>query len=282
MNLSLTMYCYFESQEAVTNLKFFIKNGVFDKEEYYYVFIINNAICSVEIPPFKNVCCIYRSDNSSDISTYRYAFEILGKRFIDRFQYIYFINSSCIGPFLSNILEGYSSWIELMNFNLQTYDMVGPILEVPTNSVNVSGDSGFTTSETSTPFIHSYMFGTNKRGLQSFIDVIMNISRDKLDAIISERLLTLRVLESGGKIKSLLSRFRNIDINDRSIWYPKLHTDSQISCYEVPGNYFGINVNPFEIMFIKNIRNTNAFRNSISSGIDPVLKLQIDKYVEWI
>ena len=55
------------------------------------------------------------------------------------------------------------------------------------------------------------------------------------------------------------------------------------TCYEVPYNYFGIDVNPFEIIFVKNIRNINETRPQKNQcGISSELTKMISLYKKWI
>lgn len=159
-----------------------------------------------------------------------------------------------------------------MNYFLDDFALIGPILEIA--------------SDTNLPFIHSYMFGLNKDGfeiLKNNIFIHINESSTK-DCMIRniERLLTTEMLKNNYKIKSFLSRFKNIDINNSKLWISKLWNNDNQSCYEIPGNYFGIDVNPFEIIFVKNIRKQHTHRSKESSGISITLYNQIKNYSNWL
>jgi len=80
-----------------------------------------------------------------------------------------------------------------------------------------------------------------------------------------------------------LARFKLYDINEEKRWLTDIwNIPGQPTCYEIPNNYFGIDVNPFEIIFVKNIRNTNETRGKSYSGISTFLKKYIDNYVKWL
>jgi light-regulated signal transduction histidine kinase (bacteriophytochrome) len=129
------------------------------------------------------------------------------------------------------------------------------------------------------------MFGLTKPGFDIFKNILNTINDTSKTNIVHniERIITSSILLSGGKIKTLLSRFKKYDINEEKRWRADLWTETgKPSCYEVPGNYYGIDVNPFEIIFVKNIRNSSDVRSSKNSGISDILKKQIDNYRKWL
>jgi lipopolysaccharide biosynthesis protein len=132
---TLIIYVYLESEETRDNLNFFIKNGIIKEDKYKYVFLINNNVCSLH--PFTgvydNVEVIFRKENSGDIYTYNWFIEKMGNDYFNKFSNIYFINSSCIGPFI----PAYSSlnWVETCNEMLKNYELIGPVCEVPPDNL---------------------------------------------------------------------------------------------------------------------------------------------------
>ncbi len=52
-----------------------------------------------------------------------------------------------------------------------------------------------------------------------------------------------------------------MDLNNESNWNPNKWNKTNNSCIEAPYNYDGIDVNPFEVIFVKNIRNSHNFRS---------------------
>jgi hypothetical protein len=279
---SLIIYVYIETQETKENLHFFIKNGIIKENNYRYVFLINNNLCSLEFPNYENVEVIYREENCGDIYTYNWFIEKKKDDYFLDYSNIYFINSSCLGPFISPYCS--SNWIDICNEMLKNYELIGPVCEIPPDNL------GFTCMglniNKNIPFIHSYMFGVNRKGFTILKNNLFNnmIIAGKLDLIFKfERKITSSILLNGGRIKSFLTRFKNVDLNNQDNWITeKWNLPGLPSCYEVPNNYFGIDLNPFEIMFVKNIRNCNEVRSIERSYISPKLKLELLKYKEWM
>ena len=281
---SLIIYVYLESEQTKDNLNFFIKNGIIKEDKYKYVFLINNNVCSLH--PFAgvydNVEVIFRKENAGDIYTYNWFIEKMGNEYFNKFSNIYFINSSCIGPFI----PVYSSlnWVETCNEMLKNYELIGPVGEVPPDNLGFKC-LGLNITK-NIPFIHSYMFGVNRKGFSIIkYNIFTNmIIGDKANLIFNlERKITSVILLNGGRIKSFLSRFKNVDLNNKDNWITeKWNLPGLPTCYEVPNNYFGIDLNPFEIMFVKNIRNNNESRSINHSFISPKLKLELSNYKKWM
>jgi hypothetical protein len=278
------LYCYHETEATHKNLKFFVKNGVFDSDNYAYNFIINNNICNVELPPYKNIKVMKRAENETDLQSYKWAITELEKEspeYFKGFSNVYFINSSCIGPFMPTICD--KNWIDHMNTVSHGVDLIGPVIEFPpdTNGYNALSIK----SDKNIPFLHTYMFGTSGNGIGIIRKTLLDMSPDisKVDIVnVIERKLTSAVLTGGGKIKSLLLRFKNVDVNDEKVWNTTMwNSKGAPTCYEVPGNYFGIDVNPLEVIFVKNIRNKNETRGETMAGISETLSKYMKNYIDW-
>ena len=274
---TLITYCYYETEKTQENLEFFFKNGVIQSENYDYIFIINNHTCSVQIPDYSNITII-KHDNDNDVNTYKWLIETWGDEYFLDYNYFYFINSSCIGPFLPTITT--NNWIDLMNVFLNKYDLIGPIVEIPPDN------TGFLLlnlpNNTNIPFIHTYMFGVSVFGFKIFKELLhKNATISKHRSLEIERMVTSSILTNGGKIKSLLKKFQHVDLNNENNWNYYKFNQGRYSCYEIPKNYFGLDVNPFEVIFVKNLRNAGEHRKSDISGISDELYLQVEKYKNW-
>ena len=223
---------------------------------------------------------IIRNDNNYDLYTYKICINELQKENINyftKYHNFYFINASCIGPFIPPILD--NNWIELFNNKLKNYDLIGPIVEFPADNLGykllgVDNDKNI-------PFIHTYMFGMSKNGFNLLKILFETLNNDKIEMINMERKITSFLLMNNLKITTLLLRFKNIDLNDSNNWNYKYFNNNTLSCYEVPDNYFGIDINPFEVIFVKNVRNVNETRIIKHSNISNRLKLELDNYTSW-
>jgi len=273
---SLIVYYYKEEYDTIINLSFFIKHGIVHSSNYHYVFIIHNGLCSIPIPESTTIQTYTYKEYDYDLSSYKWFFKMMLEKnhiYFNQYKTFYFINSNCIGPFLPTITE--SNWIELFNKKLERYDLIAPIVEFPPDyhGYNIHGID----TTLNVPFLHSYMFGTNKESLDILKKILFEIT-DSVMNITNERRLTSEYLLQGKKIHSLLMAFKNIDINDSSIWNYKLWNKNTLTCYEVPENYFDIDVNPLEVIFIKNICK-NSHRNY--STISNYLYKIIINYISW-
>jgi hypothetical protein len=261
---TLIVYLYKENEDTKKNLSFFLKHGSHNNVNADYHLIINDHKHTLDIPNFIN---IHGQENALDFPSYK---TLLKKIDYSDYSYIYFINSSCVGPFLPIYCKNY--WYEYLNSILNEYDLVGPVIEMPPRHKDF----------THNPFVHTYMFGLNKNTIQLFTDLLNKYDNlDKDTCIYFERLLSYTVLQAGFKIGSLLTLFKNVDINNPKNWHSFIWSNSDLTCYEIPNNYYGIDLNPYELIFIKNIRNPHEHRSIDRSGISDNLRKQIDNYVNW-
>lgn len=262
---TLIVYLYKEDENTKKNLEFFLQHGVYDDIYIDYHIIINDHTCTLDIPKFIQV---HYQDNALDFPSYKTLFSTIKYA---EYDYFYFINSSCIGPFLPVYCD--KQWFLYLNRMLGKYDIIGPIAEVPIKQDNF----------TNNPFIHTYMFGLNKHSIKIFIDCLNQYDiMDKDVCIYFERYFQNEILSKNLKIKSLLTLFKNIDLNNTNNWNSFLWNETENSCYEIPENYYGIDINPYEIMFVKNIRNSHSHRGENISGISKYLGKQLKNYISWI
>jgi len=266
---TLVLYCYKETHDTMKNIEYFIEYGINSSADF--VFIVNNNICSVTFPP--NVTVIKREEDEYDLITYKWYFDT----YKPEYNNYYFVNSSCIGPFLPSVVS--ENWINLFNNKLKEYDLIAPIIEFPPDSCGYSLiKTSFT--DKNIPFLHTYMFGTkSKEVLLKFFSNIIDTTHDSI--ILYERTLTSIFLINNKKIYSFLMRFKNVDVNNKQLWNSKFWNITDKSCYEVPNNYFGMDINPLEIVFVKNIRKSHKFRDEQSSNISSNLSKMLNLYISW-
>jgi len=100
--------------------------------------------------------------------------------YFKEYSRFYFINSSCIGPFISPCYS--LSWIDLFGEMLKDNELIGPIIEIPPD--NLGFQALGLTSTKNIPFIHSYMFGVNSIGFSIIKKVFKDmIITDKFYAV---------------------------------------------------------------------------------------------------
>jgi len=264
---TLVVYYYDETCTTLTNLAYFLKHGVINNQEYMYYLIINN-ICSIDIEEQVNMKIIKCPENDNDLVSYSWFFSQMGPSFFTEFERFYFINSICLGPFITPIVE--SNWIELFNKRLESCDLVAPVVEFPPDNKGYS-ILGIE-SHLNMPFLHSYMFGTNGSSIKLLMNIFKDFNSNTTESLINyERLLTSKYILNNKKISCLLMAFKNIDINDKSLWYYKLWNRNEQTCYERTQSYFGLDLNPLEVIFIKHIPKAD----------NKALRIQINNYLVW-
>jgi len=287
----IIFYLYHEDLESRENLKFFLQHG--RKEGGVFVWIIHDHHCSIEIPestesiPSK----IIRKNNALDLVGFRQVIHQLendqdshAQLFQpSRYDYVFFMNSSCRGPFLapSSCVD---RWWDIFIRRMQTKNahLVGPVIEVPFNSITCP-ETGQTLQ--SVPFVHSYMFAMDAEAFSMFRKKVCPYLQDdtpRLTLLAIERYLSAVLLREGLRIDSLLIRYHNTDWLDRSQWIVRPTPRTRVTCPEVPGNYGGIDLSPLEVVFFKNVRRVHEGRSAVSAGISDAVQLMIHRYTEWI
>lgn len=203
---------------------------------------------------------------------------------LDDYECFVFINSSCIGPILPLYCQG--SWLEFLhNYMLsQEADLIAPVIEVHPRDLSNLKNVKFKNLPHSTknvPFIHSYFFMVTCKALSVLLEYggLASGPISKEDAIlVRERLITAALLDVGLKVCSLQRVFDGVDWRDTENWEKYKPRKKGPSCPEVPSNYYGADLDPYEVMFFKNIRKKHMFRSRKSSGISK----SITKYIENI
>lgn len=281
MKKTLILYLYREDKQTKLNLDFFLKNAIIQSNLYTYLFIINDHICSLDIPTSDNIL-VLKKENSYDLSSYKEALEFTGKNF----DYFVFLNSSCVGPFLP-VYES-TPWPELFTSQLNnTVKLIGPIAEIPKDnfgSKSIEEHKFVKKEEAGVPFIHTYMFAVDIEGLL-ILEKYNAFNEEKITRFelvhIYERLITSSLLNEGFKVKCLLYKFKNVDLSDKRNWNFKLWSKNRITDPEIPSNYNGIDVHPFELIFFKNIRNRHSYRPFLYSGLSRYMTKVTKLYLSW-
>ena len=277
---ALVVYCYHEDVHTRHNLEFFVNQGILDKPNYLYLFVINGHICTVPIPGKANIR-VAKRDNDSDLSAYEFA---IRETKALSYDIVLFVNSSCLGPFL----PAWSSqdWISIFAQHLSdTVVMVGPVLEVPPDELGfiACGEPVLNQPNRNIPFIHTYMFAVNRKGLEIIRESFPSNSTNKQELVLKyERLLTAKILLSGLNVKCLMAKYQGVDCSCRTNWEAHLWTKPGLpTCPEVPSNYDGIDLHPLEVIFFKNIRGAHGLRPAPLSGLSVTSQKVIQAHSGW-
>lgn len=277
-----TLLIYFFSNYIDSSINLYTsvnKLGLLDSKNIYSL-VIYQDISSFEINE-----TIERFDKKININCYSdlYAYFIGLKNInIDNFEYFIFMNSSCIGPITPVYCE-LINWETIFTDNLSKVDLIAPIVEFPPwNDKNVNnlklleGSSSIKDLEI-IPFAHSYFFALNKKATYCLLEnkALPNsdISIDQAVGIY-ERLITSTLLSNNFRLKTLLKKFNNEIIDKKNInriikeYFIKNKSENYLSDPEIPYyGYFGTDLNPYEVLFFKNIRHPHSHRGEKDANI---------------
>lgn len=251
----LIIYC---DHEVNDNLLFFSRNGYIDDPKYTFIFIFNNPTLDLEfVPKKKNIMVLRRDNVGFDFGGWTYVLfqknpDNSQKFIYEEYDYFIFLNSTIIGPFfpLYYKQKEYDNWIEIFIKGLNDeIKLVGTSVAFFRNR----------------PFISSSFLVTDQIGLRIGINKgifdLNKINLSKRDIVLSKEMgLSNAIIDAGYNIKCMLKYYENIDFRK---YKPKYAT----ICHLNPHHYYEININPYEIIFIKQNRN-----------IEPLL---LKKYTEW-
>lgn len=236
-----------------TELSYFMNNGYISNgvADFYFCFNgdypIDQYTSHAQELGLNNIYFHQRPNVGHDFSGWS---EILfleknGIRVHDLYDFFILINSSCMGPFVPLYVS--NNWIEIFtNMITDNIKLVGPTINLYLGK----------------PHIQSYMMCMDRIGLgigmsegvftsSGFADL------SKIDIINNcEVQFSLKILEAGYSIKSLLKALEPININE---YYKSGKITNEFNliladdnCYE--GRYCKISFHPYEVIFFKSNR----------------------------
>lgn len=246
MEKTLVCYCYYEQNEVcIENLLFFIKNGIINDSKYFFIMIVNGEKLSVKMPSFDNIRILNRENRYHIGGDFRGWSEAIDTVKIEDYKYFIFLNSTVRGPFIPRYIPKSLTWIELFTNKInETIKLVGP-------TVNYKTRFGFS------PHIQSSFFCTDLIGLKLLINnnIFTDFGFRRDDIIKNHELKITKVILKLGYDFYALQLSENINhlqfINGNN---KELNGDIQY-----PEKYYGITLNPLEIIFIKTNRINNDY-----------------------
>lgn len=252
---TLIIYCGHTINE---NLIFFCRNGYIDDPKYDYIFVFNNPSLKLEFSIDRsNIKIITRENVGYDFAGWTHVLfsddpDNKGKPLYEKYEYFILINSTVRGPFLPSYYNqrDHGYWPELFISKLN-------------NDVKLVG--AIVAFYHSKPFISSAFLVTDQIGLgvgiKNGIFDPKVIEKNKINVVLKKEMgLSNAIIEAGYNIRSMLSCYKDIDL--------KNYKCPQVTvCHLNPKRYYGIDINPYEIIFMKSNRK-----------IEPIV---FNKYTEW-
>ena len=278
---TLILYSYRDYPDSAINFNYFIDKTLPLLSNEIDLLVAYNTTTLIEIQSSSERVKYFQTPYAFDINDFSF---LLSKVDIQQYDIFIFLNSSCIGPILPTYVE--KNWVQIISNNITTtVKITAPVVEVPPDDLGtkcLTEHLYIDKKDTNIPFVHTYFFATDLIGLNILIKskAISNIPIDKDDAILHfERKISSSILNEGYNIKSLMKVHEGISWLDKQNWNSKLWSLSTISCPEVPRNYFGADLSPYELIFFKNIRHPHKHRGADQVGIAEHNKIYLQNII---
>eukprot|EP01006_Ploeotia_vitrea_P025116 TRINITY_DN57944_c0_g1_i1.p2 TRINITY_DN57944_c0_g1~~TRINITY_DN57944_c0_g1_i1.p2 ORF type:complete len:392 (+),score=164.98 TRINITY_DN57944_c0_g1_i1:83-1258(+) len=277
---TLVSYAYIDKDPRLEghvqrNLQFFLSVGVREHDDVDYVFVINNFECSVDIPQYKNVFIIGQANTPTDFGAHTKAIAFMAeyhdtKSYHDLpYDYFVFLNCGVRGPFLPVYWPHTMHWTRVFTDRItDRVKAVGTVIACIDEPWN----------DHVGPRVESFAYAIDRVALDILIRRgALARHQTKVDAILhGEYMIGKSILEAGYTIDSLLYRYRDVDWTDKRNW--KCNENKHATR---TGEYGGISVHPFEVVFHKSL----WFKQDVLAWIRGQTRVagdHEDKYTQWM
>jgi len=239
---TLCIFAYYEKDESIKkNIQFFLTNGIHEDMDYI---IVVNGISNITLPIRSNVRILRRENTGYDFGAYKHA---LDNTNLDLYSHFIFINSSVRGPFLNQETKT-KRWeyhfLDLLKGNIR---LVGTTIHTffhpnYSNGNNIHVQSMvFCIDRNTLLFLRPEIFSDKHLNSENMVEIIVN----------KEIKMSQMILARGWNISCTAKKYQGHD-------YRFLQTNiDKIPYYSDPcyvNNYFGGNLDAYEIIFIKTNR----------------------------
>ncbi|KAG9239364.1 hypothetical protein BJ875DRAFT_448537 [Amylocarpus encephaloides] len=271
----LVLYAYADGNDenARTNLEFFLKHGLHNRADF--VFILNGETSAKDlIPQAKNIRYVQRSNDCYDMGAYS---EVLQKDDLYKnYKRFIMLNASIRGPFMPYYAEGCWSDMYLGRVTDQV-KLIGmtvncsPTLHVQSMilATDITGlEVLLYPSDKTLAAYHAdppKTYYQNGRSLPDQVPGMNGCFHDWLSAVTAEISLTTLLHRAGYTVDVMMSGFHGV--GDGSLEaYENICVDVGDILWQ--NKYYGINIHPFETIFIKSNRN--------------IAPLTLERHSEWV
>lgn len=261
------LYAYHETPQSRANLEFFARVALADHADTTFVVVVNGERCSVDLPERGHCFVLRRENRGFDFGAHAHGIAFLAETFgcpVEDlpFEHFVFLNSSVAGPFLPSYWPRELHWTRVLTSRLNDrVKLVGPsIVCLPPADAGGYG-----------PRVEGYCFATDRVGLAAalrrgsvFVD-----HATKRDAIVEgEYGLSRAILAAGHTLDCLLYRYQGVDWTDPANWNENDNRHPSRA-----GDYGGISIHPFEVVFHKWYWSDQPDR--------PVAGDYVERYLRW-
>jgi len=239
-NKVAVLYVLHEMNE---NVHYFLEKGYFESPNVDFFFVLNGQV-DYSFPGKS----IVRTNKGQDFAAWRDCLELIE----EEYDYFVFLNSTVIGPILPKYIT--KNWIETFcSLFSENIGIIGSTASISTHPKKVN------THEWYKYYIQSYVYVLSRDSLKDVRDVFNQDfeNMEKVDIIgFGEEKLSHTLIDKGWDIKCLLTSHhqRSFVKSCRK----KLHKPFFNPAHTING-YYGVNIHPVEIMFIKNTLKDNIY-----------------------
>jgi hypothetical protein len=240
VNTYLVLYSYYETEIALNNLKFFIKNGLVINNDVHYVFIINGNKYTKIIPNNNNITILTRENKGHDFAAWSFG---LSKINYNNYNKFILMNDTVCGPYIPRYIPNNLNWYKMFT------NLLSDKIKLSGLTINYyPWDNTYYSKH-----VQSMIYCTDKIGLDLLIknNILLNRNDyynkyyDNTDSLKKEYVIKFEfglskvILDNNYDIAALYS---SDIIKDKTgdVWFNNKYNDD--------------NINPFETMFIKTNR----------------------------
>lgn len=231
---TVVIYTFHEIND---NVRFFIKHGLF-KSNYIDFVIVCNGLHKLEVPSY--VTYLNRENIGHDFGGWAHAIYNLNLR--EKYQLFVCINSSVRGPFIPP-WSPVKNWVHIFT----------RLIDYKTKLVGTSLGS-----HKYKMHIQSMVLAFDQVGLDIGISAGIfernPIMRERWDIIEQKEIgFSQHILNAGYKIRPILSAYFNSNVLPNDSIATRIHFTNN--------SYYGTNIHPYEVIFIKDKEGINANRD---------------------
>lgn len=254
------LYAYYETDDARTNLEFFVKHALHQKMDF--VFIINGETLTVDIPNKSNIRIIRRPNTCFDIGSFGEVLRADDDALIDLYDRFILMNASVRGPFLPGWSRTQGTcWSDIFLSRLSGRTKL--------TGMSANCDKDYR------KHIQSMLMAVDRSGLELILPSLQ-CAEHLIDAVMDgETALTSLVRGAGFDADPIYSlRYSDRFARPEDYWKSCSHTDIFYG-----DTYDGMDVHPFDTVFVKTKRTVPGV--GAVSPFSEHGQVVLDKLTQW-
>lgn len=243
----LILYTFHEFD---SNVQYFLERGYLDDPRVDFLFVVNDKGFQGELPGKT----IIRDNVGHDFGAWQEG--ILHDDNHTKYDYFVFVNSSVRGPFVPPYCD--KNWVEVF------CGLFSPGVGVVGSTAAVSSaQEKLGTEDFLKLYVQSYAFALNRESLfllrgGLFSQDFASMSKESLVCSAEENISHF-LLSAGYTLQTLQSSYYNRDF----LLFPHDYSREDFDPTRYRNHYYGMNLHPFEVLFLKNLRRNPFFSREV-------------------